>query len=396
MILSDAVQHESSITMTFRHIRRLSILLISSLIPWDLSHADDSYEPTILNGVSTSLSSIPYQARLLIYKSTSSGTVAYLCGASLIDDSVAITAAHCVDSDSSETLTSVTVYYLDYTTPSSPTYTSVSIPASNVSVHSSWDGTLATSNDIAVLYDSGASFTNAKKIKIATAAEMTAMFTEFSNSYVANQDNDTNVQASGYGKDENGSSGSLARVLLAGIPSSTCRSLKASSVSADDYLCVQSPVQSVNYGICSGDSGGPLVWRNPSNASDSDYGVRLVGAASYVTTSGGLCKLNGSYYYGAYSNINYYKSFVNSAVDTLASTSGYDYESLSISYAFDSDPILSANTGTDSTTPDSGSSSDDSGSGGGGGGSLSLITLMLLTLLALRRHTRCAITIKMQ
>lgn len=380
--------HENSLIMTLRHIRRFSTFIIT-LVTCQYTYATESIAPTILNGTATNLSSIPYQARLSIAKSTSDGTVYYLCGAALIDDGVAITAAHCVDSDLSETLISVTVYYLDYTSPSSPVLNSVTIPESNVDVHPTWDGSLETSHDIAVLYDSGASFTNAKKIKIASSAEMSTMFTQFSNSYVANQDNEANVQASGYGKDENGDSGSLARVLLSGMPSSTCRSIKESTtINYDDYLCVQSPDQSTNYGICSGDSGGPLVWRNPSNASDSDYGVRLVGVASYVTTSGGLCKLNGSYYYGAYSNVPYYRSYINNAVDSLAYTINYDYSTLSISYAFDSDPILGSNLSTES---DSNSDNSDESSDGGGG-SLGVMTLLLLMFVAVRRQTQKIIT----
>ena len=365
--------------MTLRHIRRFSTFIIT-LMTCQYAYATESIAPAILNGTATALSSIPYQARLSIAKSTSGGTVYYLCGAALIDDGVAITAAHCVDSDHTETLISVTVYYMDYTSPSSPVLNSVTIPESSVDVHPTWDGSLDTSHDIAVLYDTGASFTNAKKIKIASSAEMSTMFTQFSNSYVANQDNEPNVQASGYGEDENGNSGSLERVLLAGIPSSTCRDIKASvTINYDDYLCVQSPVQSINYGICRGDSGGPLVWRNPSNASDSDYGVRLVGVASYVTTSGGLCKLNGSSYFGAYSNVPYYRSYINNAVDSLAYTLNYDYATLSISYAFDSDPILGSSL---NINPDS----DDSDDSSSGGGSLGLLAILLLTLVAYRRH----------
>lgn len=333
--------------------------------------------PAILSGVDTSLAQIPYQAKLIITKTYNSSDQYYLCGGSIIDNGVVLTAAHCVENEGNYTTSSVAIYFLDYTTPSSPTLQSVMAAASDIEINAGWTGALGDSHDIAVIYLSGANFTNAKKIKVATSSEIAAMLTEFDNSYVANQDNTPNVQASGYGQDEDGNSGVLQRVLLAGISEGTCSTLKASSASGNDTICVQSPSLTTNYGICSGDSGGPLVWQNPSHASDSDYGIRLTGIASYVTTDGGECRLNGQYYYGAYTNISFFKSEINNAVDSLASTSGYDYESLPIAYSFDSDPMLASNAVAQSGTIMPASS--------GGGGGIGLIMIGFLAVCAWSR-----------
>ncbi|RQW63982.1 S1 family peptidase [Vibrio viridaestus] len=348
----------------------LLFIFLASFLPLK---SEASVINAILNGTVTSLSVIPYQVKLTILRTSGSETESVLCGGSIIDDSLILTAAHCVEDDGGYTTSSITVRYLDYTDSSSPTITSASV--SSFTINPSWTGSVTNSSDIAVLYSAN-TFANAKKIKIASTSEISTMLSQFLNSYAEGQDNEENVQASGYGIDENDSYDVLKRVLLTGIPSATCNSLKSSSDTGDDVICVQSPSQTTDYGFCSGDSGGPLVWQNPSNSSDSDYGVRLIGVASYVTAENGNCRLNGTGYFGAYTNINYYKSFVNSAASSLTSISGYDYENLSISYSFDSNPILASNSTSSSVTTSS----------SGGGTTTIPIILSLFSLLMWRSY----------
>ncbi|MZI95718.1 trypsin-like serine protease [Vibrio sp. CAIM 722] len=351
-----------------------------------LEIASANLSPAILNGVDTSLSLVPYQVRLTITKNNGSQSKYYLCGGSIIDNTVVLTAAHCLEDEGTYSTTSVTVYYLDYSDSSNPTLQTATASSSQFSVNSNWTGSLDDSHDTAVIYLSTADFANAKKIKVADSSNMTSMYQEFSNTYVANQDNETNVMASGYGKDEDGVSGTLQRVLLTGIPTSTCSSLASNNVSGNDIVCVQSPTTSTNYGICSGDSGGPLVWQDPDHASDADYGIRLVGIASYVTTDSGSCRLNGQYYYGGYSSIYYFASEINSAIDTLMGGSGgYDITSTGLTYSFTSNPMDFTNTSSDAD--DDSDTEEESSSGGGGGGSTNTILLFVMGLVwALRRR----------
>ena len=378
-------------------VKTFGILLcactISNSAVGSIEVVSSAISPAILNGVDTDLSTVPYQVRLTIQKSSDSGSKYYLCGGSIIDDGVVLTAAHCLEDEGSYATTRIYIYYLDYSDSSNPTQQVAQATVGEFEVNPNWTGSLSGSHDTAVIYLSSDDFANAKKIKVADSDEMEAMFQEFSSSYVANQDNSTNVMASGYGKDEDGVTGTLQRVLLAGIPTDTCDSLSSDNVSGNNIICVQSPTSDTNFGICSGDSGGPLVWQDPDHASDDDYGIRLVGVASYVTTDSGSCRLNGQYYYGGYTSINFFKSEINNAVYNLNGGTNYDINSLSLSYAFDSNPMAFTNEtlaqDSDSSTESSNTSTDSSNSnsevtssgGGGGNGWIVLLVLGMVTMI---------------
>ncbi|MBF9003027.1 S1 family peptidase [Vibrio nitrifigilis] len=341
-----------------------------------------TFSPTILNGTETSLEKLPFQVKIYTYFNKGDYTYTYLCGGTIIDDDTVLTAAHCVDKSSdSYDFQGVKVVYLDYT---NSVQKSVLVTPTYIKSSSSWTGSLTNSNDYAAIYSSG-TFANSKKIKIASTAEMTAMYNQFSNSYVANQDNEGNVQASGYGEDEEGNSDDeLNRVLMAGIPASTCLGIKVSGSiysgsypSSNDYICATTTDESINYGTCSGDSGGPLIWKDPDHSSDADYGVRLVGISSYVSTdTGDNCNFTDDDDHAGFTNINFFKDDINSDIGDLKGDSSYDFSSLSLTYSFDSDPMLSANK----------YDSDDEDDSNSGGGSMGSWLLILLPLALLRRR----------
>nr|WP_241148869.1 serine protease [Photobacterium sanguinicancri] len=143
------------------------------------------------------------------------------------------------------------------------------------------------SNDIAVLSLATPAPDSAKPILIANQDQIDRANTEFQTSYTQGGNNPANLLVSGWGSTSvNGSSGSsdLQQTLLTGVPDNTCNNQWGSGVTSGEaniFVCAISPSPLVVRDSCFGDSGGPLVWQDPLRASDSDFGLRLLGLVSF-------------------------------------------------------------------------------------------------------------------
>lgn len=342
------------------------------------------FKPQIHNGLKSQLTEVPYQAKLIIERTDGNVIQHSLCGASILDNSVLLTAAHCLENVGAMNFTQAYVTYLDFEDPEVPVEKIFNVYPKDVAIHDLWDGNIENKNDIAVIYAQD-QLLNAKKIKVADDSSVTSMMTEFDTLYAYNGANTGNLLASGYGLDENDASDVLNRVMLTGVSRTYCEKMKAGGGSSDDIICTKSPDVEVNYAICSGDSGGPLVWKDKNNVADEDFGLRLVGVTSYVSVTklDKKCIMKKDSEHGGFTNINYYYDWINRTVDSLSGLNGYDVTSIQgVSYDFDVDPFI--NSDEDQDTPEYAGLVDSSKSGGSSS-TLSLFGLLGLALMRRRK-----------
>ena len=338
------------------------------------------FNPQIHNGLKSQLAEVPYQAKLIIERTDGNLVQHSLCGASILDSSVLLTAAHCLENVGAMNFTQAYVTYLDFEDPKVPVEKIFSVYPKDVSIHDLWDGNIENKNDIAVIYAED-QLLNAKKIKVADESSVTSMMTEFDTLYAHNGANTGNLLASGYGLDEKDVSDVLNRVMLTGVSRSYCEGMKAGGGNSDDIICTKSPNVGVNYAICSGDSGGPLVWKDKDNVADADFALRLVGVTSYVSVTNiyKKCIMKNDNEHGGFTKISHYYDWINQAVDSLSGFNGYDVTSIqNVSYDFDVDPFIN------SDEPEY-SGLIDSSKSGGSSSTLSLLGLLGLALMRRRK-----------
>ncbi|EGR2217699.1 trypsin-like serine protease [Vibrio parahaemolyticus O5:K30] len=342
------------------------------------------FKPQIHNGLKSQLAEVPYQAKLIIERTDGNLVQHSLCGASILDSSVLLTAAHCLENVGAMNFTQAYVTYLDFEDPEAPVEKIFSIYPKDVAIHDLWDGNIENKNDIAVIYAED-QLLNAKKIKVADESSVTSMMTEFDTLYAHNGANTGNLLASGYGLDENDVSDVLNRVMLTGVSRTYCEDMKAGGGNSDDIICTKSPDVEVNYAICSGDSGGPLVWKDKDNVADADFGLRLVGVTSYVSVTkiDKKCIMKNDNEHGGFTKISHYYDWINQAVDSLSGFNGYDVTSIqNVSYDFNVDPFINSDEGEDEPEY---SGLIDSSKSGGSSSTLSLLGLLGFALMRRRK-----------
>jgi secreted trypsin-like serine protease len=268
--------------------------LISCLLLWFALvvfqvKADDKVAATakIIGGIESSQAEVPWQAYLNMTYSTGNGSETFVCGGVVIASRVVLTAAHCMQNGKT-TVQAENVKVWAGITSVFNARTSNAAPVTKVILHPSYnEGRFA--NDIALIVLGTSLPVESIPILPATRAEQELADNEFVNGWVANGQRPANLLVSGWGStqtDPNNSSGSttLRQTLLSGVPDSTCDSVWGSNINANDlsiFLCASSPSPLLSRDSCFGDSGGPLVWQNTQRASDSDFGLRLVGLVSF-------------------------------------------------------------------------------------------------------------------
>ncbi|CZF77238.1 Trypsin [Grimontia celer] len=311
-------------------------------------------EPRIIGGGYEPIGNVPWQ----VFIQSNSGLGDYVCGGVVISEQYVLTAAHCMDKDLVDGDGNVVPYL-----PSEVTvYSGVEdlsnlagneISVSEITIHPNYND-FSLVFDIAVIRLAGNLPSSAQPVVILPPSDETQLESEFSLA------TPNNLFVGGWGRFSN-SSNSISRyyksTVLTGEPDSQCSIINLTDSS--DYLCATSNEVT---GSCNGDSGGGLIWRDPSHASDSDMGYRVVGVVSWGSNT---CGIPGDE--DVFAQVTSYYSWIDTQVGGYTppnSTFTVDIFDTSDSY----DP-----------TPTSPAPS-------GGGGSFAWLSLLSLGLLTFRRR----------
>ncbi|PVU89827.1 hypothetical protein BB559_002015 [Furculomyces boomerangus] len=213
----------------------------------------------------------------------------FLCGATLINNSTLITAAHCVSTPKYNIPTKQLIIGLG-----SPNIAKqIEVKPLKVTIHPQWSFS-TLENDIAVI--------KIPPIKISKKIWPINLAT-----YGIAQD--TNVVALGWGKLSNNDdnlSENLQKVgLVTGNPE-LCSALKPNKKRNSKSLLCTINSKSLRKDTCLGDSGGPLITDN------GNLGKQFIGITSFGTNSTGFgnneCGLKSGY--GFYTKVSYYFDFI--------------------------------------------------------------------------------------
>ncbi|MDO6543733.1 S1 family serine peptidase [Photobacterium sanguinicancri] len=347
---------------------RYIVLLLLCFASLPVFASSPTVSPRIIGGVTSQNDELPWQVYLNI--SFTDGT--YVCGGVLVAQDVVLTAAHCLQNGGLTANAADIKVWAGISSVFSASSRNV-LSVSRRTINNSYNAS-RFSNDIAVLRLATPAPDSAKPILIANQDQIDRANTEFQTSYTQGGNNPANLLVSGWGSTSvNGSSGSsdLQQTLLTGVPDNTCNNQWGSGVTSGEaniFVCAISPSPLVVRDSCFGDSGGPLVWQDPLRASDSDFGLRLLGLVSF----GDGCA---SSLPGVYTEVVSFTAWINTVTGNRLSSVGTPKLSVN-PFARDY-----SNAGTDIAVPsvDSVTGSDS------GGGSLGIVVLLSLLGLAVRR-----------
>lgn len=256
-----------------------------------LIHAQET--PKVVGGEPVDIKDYPWQVAL-----TSSPNGSGFCGGSIIGDSWVLTAAHCVNGDSPNSV------YVRVGSSNAFASGGTSYSLNNIIVHPSYSG---NSYDFALLEIDG-EFNyneNVQKIDLVTAADIAAGV----------QDPGVIATITGWGTTSSG--GSLSSTLMmveAPIVSNdvACGASTDENGNSGDYDCSSLDESMICAGdlvdggedACQGDSGGPLAVRNSDNTK-----WLLIGATSWGY---GCAYVD---YPGVWSKVSYVLNWINSNTD---------------------------------------------------------------------------------
>lgn len=251
-------------------------------------------EPKVVGGVAVDIKDYPWQIAL-----TSSPNGSGFCGGSIIGDSWVLTAAHCVNGDSPNSV------YVRAGSSNAFASGGTSYSLNSIIVHPNYSG---NSYDFALLEIDG-EFNyneNVQKIDLVTAADIVAGV----------QDPGVIATITGWGTTSSG--GSLSSTLMmveAPIVSNdvACGASTDENGNSGDYSCSSLDESMICAGdlvdggedACQGDSGGPLVVRN-----SNDTKWLLIGATSWGY---GCAYVD---YPGVWSKVSYVLDWINSNAET--------------------------------------------------------------------------------
>lgn len=271
-------------------LKLILVVLILVQLAVVASSQEVGIQQKIVGGTTASSGDWPWQVAL-VDSSSSSDFSGQFCGGALIASRWVLTAAHCVQDES----TGVTKEPSDIRLVLGKTTLSSSggeqLSASQVIPHADFASTGV--DDIALIQISGSS--SQTYIDLASSNEASL--------FAAGED----ATITGWGLTTDGGSASddLLQVTVPIVSQSTCSSAFSSegiSIS-DGMLCAGETGKD----SCNGDSGGPLV---VANASANGY--ILAGIVSFGSSSG--CAASGKY--GVYSKVSYYYDWINTQIAT--------------------------------------------------------------------------------
>ncbi|XP_055606908.1 venom serine protease-like [Uranotaenia lowii] len=215
-------------------------------------------KPLIVGGVTTQVNEFPMAAAIM---SVSSSTTSLVCGATIITDQHAITAAHCLKGRSIAA-TSLLVGGHDIKKYNS-TPSAVLMPISTFTLHPSFNPTLQT-NDIALVR------TMNKIVFNAAVGRACLPFMYASDTLVGKE-----LDTLGWGTLDYGGPMPtyLQKVKLPVISQATCKAKMTNLI--DAQFCTYIPAKD----SCQYDSGGPMLYSNPTTSKAYAVGVINYGAA---------------------------------------------------------------------------------------------------------------------
>ncbi|MGF1715738.1 serine protease [Photobacterium chitinilyticum] len=344
------------------------------------SENENKVTAKIIGGIESADNEIPWQAYLnLTFPNGEGGESTFVCGGVVISADLVLTAAHCLRNGSSiVTPQNIKVWGGIVSVFFASNLNAVSV--SEFIMHPSYNSSRFT-NDIALLKLASPLPSSAIPIQIADRTTQDRADNAFANGWVANGVREANLLVSGWGttdpQDSNSGTIRLRETLMSGVPDTTCDAHWGANINASDYpifVCAGSVSPSLARDSCFGDSGGPLVWQDPQAASDSDFGLRLVGLVSFGNGCAGEVP-------GVYTEVADYISWIEGEAGRAVLSQPVPVFSVN---PFDSN---FANAGAGITVPtDSGSSG-----GGSGGGSTSWGTLWFLLIVGYIRLYRTSI-----
>ncbi|MGF1759935.1 trypsin-like serine protease [Photobacterium sagamiensis] len=356
-------------------------LLLGFLLYWNtlfaiqVFAAEQTVTPKIIGGIESSTNEIPWQVYLNM---TFPGPTTFVCGGVAITPTIVLTAAHCMQNGSTTVLAENIQVWAGITSIFSANSANA-ISVDEIVPHNKFNPT-SFKNDIAILKLAAPLPATAIPIQIANTETQDRADKEFDISWVANSDRPANLLVSGWGSTDpdnpnNSGSTQLRQTLLSGVPDPTCASMWEPNITPSDasiYVCASSPSPLLARDSCSGDSGGPLVWQDPQAASDSDFGLRLVGLVSFGQQGGCARDLP-----GVYTEVANYYGWIDTWIKSETDTTIAELPAP----AFSINPFLSdySNAGIPKPVVESDS-----------GGSVGMTSLLLLMLAAYRRRVSVA------
>lgn len=317
------------------------IFLATSLSMNVFAEETPSVQPKILNGQTASglaENLLPWQAAILTEPTIIGSNVISGCGAVIISEHWAATAAHCTESTKLGNTLVAGLSYIPQGYSIDKIDSKYKFTIEQKIQHQDYTGSSSSTlkagdvdHDIALLKITESLLDVAKPIKIATTDEQNQANAQFANTWNADGYSKGNLITSGWGDTapSYNVTSNLQVVKLGGIPLSQCNSGYVMT-SDSHFVCADSNNPAIKKDACAGDSGGPLIWQNPNKTGDSDFGLRLMG----VTSNGPDCELKNVGHpagqsNGLYTEVAYYRDWIETktglTLDNIA-TPDFDHD----------------------------------------------------------------------
>jgi chitodextrinase len=251
---------KKQLTLTSAVLATLMLLPLSSMA----ANLNTPVKPTIVGGTETTANSRPYQVALLMNGRQG-------CGGTLISPNWVLTAAHCLDSASTSSLT------VQVGAHSMGRRDGQNIRVSQIIKHENWSGAqgIRSGWDIAVLKLASPASASIKPAKLATAAI---------ESQIAGVGKNVTVSGWGLTRNQGNPSDVLREVNLPVLSNQVCSSELNFNLPAS-VICGGG---AGGVSACNGDSGGPFVAASNGNfysIGTVSWGNSCVGATAFTRTS---------------------------------------------------------------------------------------------------------------
>jgi len=253
----------------------------------------DDVAPAIINGEWAKVTDYPYFASLYYDRKADNGQYGYLCGATILDESHILTAAHCVAESYSRTFMSIAIGVQNENE-----YDRVEVVRPNkFFVHPKYDPDIDNFllNDIAVikLETPLETYSDDNKVTLASMELDRATYRTL----------DTDFMIIGHGKNTPDGNTELE---LAQAPVHYSDNCHTGMGVPQSQICFESEIINDRYRtMCNGDSGGPMLW-------EKDGKLVQIGIASWMLIDCG--NVNYMNFGGVYTEVAQYTNWIESVL----------------------------------------------------------------------------------